>query len=434
MGCSLSAEPLVSVYAVDCKTGEVLIDQHSDLSLTPASCLKIVTTGAAFQVLGKDHRFETRLEYEGVIDENHTLHGNVYIRGGGDPCLGSDRIAGVLPWKEQVGAWASAIINSGIKKVEGKIIGDASRWELALAVPSWSWEDLGNYYGAGACALSFHENSYTVFFEPGAEVDTPAKLLRTDPPVEMLTIHNEVKTGPKGSGDRACIYGSEFSFSQSIRGTIPAAVKEFPIKGSIPDPAAYTAKLLEQELESRGITVEQQAIAPLQRPTLLLETISPDVEEIIHWTNQKSINLYAEHLLKAMGENAGKEGSTASGIKAVIDFWSSQGIDLDGVHMVDGSGLSRQNLITTQQLVHILMKMKKSASFPSFFESLPSREGGIRAKSGSMKLVRGYAGYVGDIAFALLINQCPDTKWMQDKTHSLFSELTALSQRLEKIQ
>ncbi len=431
IGCSLSADPLVSIYAVDCHTGKVLIDQNSDVSMTPASCLKVLTTGAALELLGKDHRFETRLEYEGTID-NHILHGNIAIRGGGDPCLGSDRIAGVLSWKEQLSAWADAVVAAGITTVEGKVIGDASRWELALAVPSWTWEDVGNYYGAGACALSFHENFYTLFFEPGIQVGDPAPITRTDPPVATLVLQNEVKTGPQGSGDQACIYGSEFSLLQCIRGTIPAAVKEFSIKGSIPDPTAYTAELLQQELEDRGVVILNKEIAAQQR-SLLIETRSPTVEEIAHWTNQKSINLYAEHLLKGMGEVYCKEGSTASGIKALTDFWDSQGIDLKGAHLVDGSGLSRQNLLTTKQLVRVLTKMKKSPSFPSFLDSLPPREGGIRAKSGSMKLVRGYAGYAGEIAFALLINQCPDSKWMQEKVQSLFSKLITLSEQPQAI-
>ena len=155
---------LVSIYAVHMDTGEVFQDQNSDLSLIPASCLKIATTAAALQILGADYRFETHLEYDGRIEQK-TLQGNLYIRGGGDPCLGSDRISGSLSWDNQIAAWADAIQKLGIHKITGKVIGDADGWEEALAVPSWTWEDLGNYYGAGACALSFHENAYSLFFQ-----------------------------------------------------------------------------------------------------------------------------------------------------------------------------------------------------------------------------------------------------------------------------
>ena len=138
----------VSVYAVRCDPHEVLIEQNSDTSVIPASCMKMVTTAAALHLLDPESRFVTLLEYDGYIDEEKTLHGNLYIRGGGDPCLGSDRIAGVLSWAKQIEVWKDAVKELGIRKIEGNVIGDASKWEKALAVPSWTWEDLGNYYGA----------------------------------------------------------------------------------------------------------------------------------------------------------------------------------------------------------------------------------------------------------------------------------------------
>lgn len=419
----------VSIYAVQSDTGEVFIDKNSDLSLMPSSCIKIVTTAAALHLLGADDRFETQLQYDGFIDSAKTLHGNLYIRGGGDPCLGSDRLSGVLPWKKQIEAWTDTIQNLGIQKIKGKVIGDSTKWEKALAVPSWNWEDLGNYYGAGACALSFHENCYSLFFRPGSHVGENASILRTDPPLPTLTLLNEVKTGPKGSGDRACIYGSEFSLIQFIRGTIPAAVNEFAIKGAIPDPDTFTADLLAKQLQEKGISIEQQEIAEKSKRISFHTTYSPTIGEIVYWTNQESINLYAEHLLKKMGEVMYHEGSTASGIKAVTNFWNSQNIDLEGFNMVDGSGLSRKNLITTKQLVGMLLKIKKSNFFPVFFESLPQKEGSIRAKSGSMSLVKGYVGYAGNIAFAILVNQCLNPQMMNEKINIFLSNLNQLNKK-----
>lgn len=410
---------IVSVYAVRSATGEVLADQNSNLSLMPASCLKIATTAAALHLLGADHRFETELEYDGFIDQAKTLHGNLYIRGGGDPCLGSDR---ALPWKKQLETWVEAIQKLGIRKIEGKVIGDATKWETALAVPSWTWEDLGNYYGAGACALSFHENCYSLFFKPGARVGDPATIVRAEPPLPTLTFQNEVKTGPEGSGDGACIYGSEFSSIQFVRGTIPAGVKEFAIKGAIPDPATTCAELLTKQLQKKNISIGEQELTPQGARVAFHTTYSPTVGEIVHWTNQESINLYAEHLCKKIGEAAHRDGSTAAGIKAITAFWNSQNIDLGGFNLVDGSGLSRKNLITTKQLVRMLLTMKRSHFFPIFFESLP-QEGLAKAKSGSMSLIRGCVGFTGDVAFAILINQCPNRQMMDEKIDSILSQI-----------
>jgi len=416
---------IVSVYAVCSSTGKVLMDRNSELSLVPASCMKIVTTGAALHILGADNRFETHLEYDGSIDRKKTLCGNVYIRGGGDPCLGSDGISGASSWKKQIEVWADAIQKLGIQKIKGKVIGDATKWEKALAVPSWSWEDLGNYYGAGACALSFHENSYSLFFRPGDSVGENASILRTDPPLLNLKFQNEVKTGAVGSGDQACIYGSEFSSMQFVRGTIPAAVNEFSIRGAIPDPATYCADLLAKELQERGISIEEQSIEWSEKRTVFQSTYSPTIKEIVHWANQKSNNLYAEHLLKKMGEVVYKEGSTASGIKAVMAFWSSQKIDLAGFNMVDGSGLSRKNMATTKQLVEMLLKIKKTDFFPIFLASLPQKEF-ARAKSGSMSLIKGFVGYSGNVAFAILINHCSSHQVIKEKVDTFFAELKTI--------
>jgi PBP4 family serine-type D-alanyl-D-alanine carboxypeptidase len=418
----------VAVYAIDSHTGKVLFEKNSDLSLVPCSCMKVVTAAAALHILGAKSRFETHLEYSGTIDSAKILHGNLYIRGGGDPCLGSDRIPGTLSWKRQIEAWADAVQEIGIYGIEGQVIGDATRWEKALAVPSWSWEDLGNYYGAGACALSFHENCYSLVFRPSDKVGEPASILRTDPPIPMSVLQNEVKTGPAGSGDSAWIFGSEFSPLQFIRGTIPAAVSEFTIRGAIPDPATYAAALLSLELQARGIWTKSREMPQGERVSFHV-TKSPTVGEIVYWTLQKSINLYAEHLLKKMGEVVYNEGSTDAGVKAVTDFWQTQKIDLSGFHMVDGSGNSRKNLVTATQLVQILLKMKESPLFSLFFDSLTEPQGSVRAKHGSMSLNKGWAGYAGDIVFAILVNQCTNPKVMNEKLGSFLLSLDQFNKK-----
>lgn len=428
-GSGLSAldHATIGIYAVQCRTGDVYIDKNSDLSLFPGSCMKIATTAAALKLLGENHRFETHLEYDGYIDSEKTLHGNLYIKGGGDPCLGSDRISSSLSWERQVESWANAIQQLGIQRIEGKVIGDATKWEKALAVPSWNWEDLGNYYGAGACALTFHENSYTLFFKPGNSIGEEASIVRTVPSLPALQFHNEVKTGPEGSGDRACIYGCEFFPVQFVRGTIPMGVQEFAIRGAIPDPAAWCAELLAKELQNRGIAIEQHQLSHQGLRTSFHTTYSPTIKEIVYWTNQKSINLYAEHLLKKIGEAIGNDGSTASGVKAVTAFWESHDIDLSGMKMADASGLSRQNLVTAKQLAWMLAKIKKMDYFPLFFESLPQQEGLIRAKSGSMSGIKGYAGYCGDIAFAIIINNHLNHQIISEKVKMYFEELNRLN-------
>ncbi|MCE5316673.1 MAG: D-alanyl-D-alanine carboxypeptidase/D-alanyl-D-alanine-endopeptidase [Parachlamydia sp.] len=396
----------VSIYAVDMESGKVLCDENSQKNMNPGSTLKVVTTATALQILGPEYRFQTALEYDGSIDAG-IMKGNLYIRGGGDPCLGIDA-------KKQIEEWVSAVQKLGIHTIEGNVIGDANRWESALAAPGWLWEDLGNYYGAGACALTFHENRYRLFFKPGSKVGDEAVILRLEPDIAGLQLVNEVKTGPVGSGDCACIYGSEYSPLQIVRGTIPAGVAEFSIKGAIPDPARFCAAQLANSLQGKGIAIQHDNMAFGNRITFH-STLSPPLKEIVFWTNQKSHNLYAEHLLKKMGEATYGEGSTLGGIQAVKSFWQAQKIDLDG--LADGSGVSRKNLITARQLVAILLKMKDSEIF---LKSLPEEAPGIRAKSGSMTGLVAYAGYAGQVAFAILINNSLDRQHAQEGVERLW--------------
>lgn len=414
---------VIGAYAVDAKSGKVLLDEKSHVSLIPASCMKVVCTAAALHLLDSKSHFRTDLEYDGAIDPSGVLHGHLFIHGGGDPCLGSDRVAPALSWEKQLDDWVAAVKKAGIQAIEGEVFGDASQWETALAAPSWTWEDLGNYYGAGACALSFHENAYSLIFAPGNKVGEPASILRTEPPLPQLSLHNEVKTGPEGSGDCACIYGCEFSMQQYARGTIPAGVSEFTLKGALPDPCALCADLFRQALQKQGVTVLHQPLPRQTQRTVFYSTFSPSVGDIVHWINRESINLYAEHLLKKMGEVIDKEGSTQAGIRAVTTFLRDQNVDLSGFNMADGSGLSRKNLVTAKQLVAVLLKMRDSPLFSLFLDSLPERGQGIRAKSGTMSQVNALSGYVGDIAFAILINHSLDPAKSKEAIQSRLDHL-----------
>jgi D-alanyl-D-alanine carboxypeptidase/D-alanyl-D-alanine-endopeptidase (penicillin-binding protein 4) len=398
----------VSAYAVDMRSGEIVLDQNSHKSLAPASCMKLVTTAAALHILGPDFRFQTDLEYDGNIDEHGVLYGNLYIHGKGDPCLGSERIAPSLNWREQAEAWAEAIAKLGIRTIQGNVIGDATEWEQALAVPSWNWEDLGNYYGAGACALSFHENAYTLTFKPGNQRGAKTSLVGTEPPLWGVTLQNEVTTGAVGSGDQACIYGAEFTPLQTVRGTIPAGVETFSIRGAIPNPPEFCARALVEALQSRGISVKENSYRVTSKRVIFHSTFSPALKEIVFETNHTSHNLYAEHLLKKIGERVLKEGSTQAGCAAVAAFLKEKQIDLTGFYMADGSGLSRKNMITAKQFVSLLTMMKRSDRFAEYLHSLPELGSNTRAKDGSMAFIKAYAGYAGDIAFAVIVNQCQD--------------------------
>ncbi len=421
---SLSAAPIdhaiSSAVVIDSNTGKTLLNRLGQVSLSPASTLKIITTAAALHLLGPDTCFETFLEYDGSLDKKGVLHGNVYIRGGGDPCLGSGRAQGSLPWRQQLAVWAEALQKAGIRSIEGGIVGDASAWPSPLrVVPSWTFEDVGNAYGAAPCALSFRENSYELQFAPGTELGAQVEIIQIEPPLPSLKPTAEVTRGPAGSGDCTWIYGSELGRKQIMLGTVPAQNGPFMVRGAINDPEWAVSTLFEGHLQEGGLPVLNKSLPRLAQRTHVHTTKSPPVKEIVYWANQKSINLYAEHLLRHMGN-----GSPDKGVLAVKAFLESLGVDTEGLHMADGSGLSYKNCVTANQLAILLFKMKSSPHFDAFFASLPEREQGIRGKTGFISLVYNYAGYAGDKTFAILINSCPHTQAAKASISEFLSQLT----------
>lgn len=420
------------VSVLKAKTGDLVTSYNSHLSLTPASTLKVVTTAAALDILGKDFRYQTHLEYDGVLDTiTGTLKGNIYIRGGGDPSLGSElfRQKGDTLITDK---WAMLLKQKGILSVEGAVIGDASVFEDEMIPSTWIWADIGNYFGAGASGLTFMDNKYTVYYRSGAAAGDTTYITKIWPSIPGLVVSNYVRAG--GSGDNAFIYGAPYSFMRYVTGTIPTGKTNYEVDGSIPDPPLFCAQVLEGALKREGITVSSNATTIRQQKTdgtfkrskrtLLHTHHSPTLEQIVYYTNLKSNNLFAEHLLKTIGWKKTGFGTDSAGKNAVINYWSSKGVKTDGLFISDGSGLSRSNAITPYQLTAMLRVVWQSPWQQAFYSSMPvagrsgslsslcvgtCAENNLRAKSGYITRARGYAGFVKsrkgeELAFAVLAN------------------------------
>lgn len=364
---------------------------------------KIPLSAAALAALGPDHRFTTELSYEGTIDNEGILLGDVWIRGGGDPTLSMDALA----------EWEAALKKQGVQKIDGKLRVDASRLESALASPYWYFEDLGNYYGAGPSALTINENTYRITFQPGAKEGDPATILKTDPVIPDLMVNNEVTTGPAGSGDQVYIFGAEYSPIQHYRGTVPIDRPELTVKAAIPDPAQFCAKTFSAKIQpSQGIEI---VTSPPTNPQIpLCRKESMPVKDIVNAMNLYSVNLYAEHLLKAIGSGKGRQGRIG-----LEQFLKNLGIPSQ---VRDGSGLARTNLITPRGFAALLREIRTNPVYQPIYESFP--EAGktgtlrafpllanavLRAKTGSMSNIGNLGGYIRlpsgkEYAFCLFCN------------------------------
>jgi D-alanyl-D-alanine carboxypeptidase/D-alanyl-D-alanine-endopeptidase (penicillin-binding protein 4) len=390
-----------SICVLNAETGAVVYAKNENIGLASASTLKTITAATAYHLLGKDFVWETSLGYNGTISSNGTLNGDVIITGAGDPSLGSDRYDQTRP-ELILKKWTEAIARSGIKTITGSIIADDRLFGTQTMPGGWTWQDMGNYYGAGPSSLTWRENQFDLFFKPASRVGEPAELLRTEPQMGYLKIVNEVLTGAPGSGDNVYAYSAPYSTVIYLRGTYGIDLKKV-IAASVPDPAYDLAYHLLNRLKQSGITVGKAAVTAreltlnnqlFQSPSKIIDVhTSPNLDKVVYWFNQKSINLFGEHLIKTIAWKEGKEISTPNGVKVLKDFWAKKaGIDPDAMNVYDGSGLSPSDRITTLAMAQVLQTIKKESWFSGFYESLPVYND-MKMKSGSISDVIAYTGY-----------------------------------------
>jgi serine-type D-Ala-D-Ala carboxypeptidase/endopeptidase (penicillin-binding protein 4) len=314
--------------------------------MIPASTLKIVTTAAALRQLGNNYKFKTRIAYTGKLNkESGVLDGDVLIIGGGDPTLQSEQFNSSS--KLITDQWAQIIKDAGIKDIKGKIIGDASVWDHKVP-GNWIWGDIGNYFGAVPCGLSFIDNQFKLVFTTKAE-GSNASISEIQPEFlkEKLKIENTVKA--KGTSDEAYVFGDPLGYNKHVSGFLPPNKSGFEVKASLPDPAYVCAEYLFRSLKQIGVNCNSKQVVSnyvKQDSLVQLTTIhthySPSLEKIVQVTNNTSNNLFAETLIMALGN-----GNIYAGFESVKKYLSTQKLDTGEINLTDGSGLSRANLIST---------------------------------------------------------------------------------------
>ncbi|WP_426580897.1 D-alanyl-D-alanine carboxypeptidase/D-alanyl-D-alanine endopeptidase [Mucilaginibacter sp. R-33] len=405
----------VSLTVLDAKTGEQVFGGNPNVGLATASTLKTITSITAFNILGPDFQYQTKLGYTGEIGADGTLTGDIIIKGAGDPTLGSWRYEQTQEG-HVLALLADALRKVGIKKVNGRIIGDDSIFGTQSIPEGWIWQDIGNYYGAGTSGLCWRENQFDIKLRTGA-VGSPVGISRTVPLMPYLAFKSELTNGSAGSGDNAYAFLPVGSKVIYLRGTYAIDQDKKSISAALPD-AAYDAALrLNDMLRSLGIIIgnEPESATTLSAKNLPLPIIaknlatisSPTLSKIVYWLNQKSINLYAEQLLKTIAWKQDRKPTTANGVDEVQKFWAAKGIDTRSMNIYDGSGLSPGDRVTTLTLARILQSAKKESWFADFYTSLPVYND-MKMKSGSINNVLCYAGYQTkngrELCFSIMVN------------------------------
>lgn len=425
----LAARASIGIHVVSLTTGKPLYARNENRFFLPASNMKLFTTALALEKLGPDYRFETRLMEE--------PSGDVALVGAGDPSMSGrvypyQRDAAPAPPLKAIEELADQAVAAGLSRVRGDIVGDDRLYPWAPFPPNWSQSDAAGESGAPVSALSVADNFITVTVAPGATPGALAALSLT-PPLEYFAIDNRVATIAGKGEARIRVSRVPGARQLLLEGTIPAGAASATVNVAVDDPALYAACALYDALTRRGVSIDGQPVArhrsaseayePPQGKTLATR-LSPPASELIQMTDKVSENLHAELLLREVGRIEHKSGSLDNGLAAMSAFLAGIGASASESRMDDGSGLSRNALVTPRLVTRLLSYMYASKWRDTWVAMLPvgGQDGTlsrrlccvsdavlIHAKTGTLNRAIALSGYAhsktrGWLAFSILLN------------------------------
>ncbi|MHB8853015.1 MAG: D-alanyl-D-alanine carboxypeptidase/D-alanyl-D-alanine endopeptidase [Ignavibacteriaceae bacterium] len=409
------------------ETGEYFYKRNEDKLFLPASNLKLFTTAAGLTLLGSEYKYKTNVYMNGKIDGS-VLKGDLVIQGRGDPTISGRFYDGNI--YKVFDDWADSLSKLGVDEITGNIIGDDNSFDEVGLGAGWSWDYESEWFAAPSSAISFNDNVVNVYVTVNKENHLPQ--VSIEPVTKYIIILNKVSTVPADSITSINVYRDMGTNVVTVYGTIKQNSDTVKTFVTVNNPTQYAMVVLKDVLKRKGITIDGYPIdvddisLPLDysKMTKLFTQYSPPLKEIIKVINKNSENFFAEQLLKTIGLETKNFGSSENGISSENKLFREMGINPEGMNIVDGSGLSRLDLVTPRQIVTLLSYMYKSKYFIPFYNSLPiagvdgtlgnrmqnsKAQGNIRAKTGFLEGVRSLSGYAytGDhepVAFSIIVN------------------------------
>jgi D-alanyl-D-alanine carboxypeptidase/D-alanyl-D-alanine-endopeptidase (penicillin-binding protein 4) len=408
--------------------GDELFRYHADTLVMPASNMKLVTLAVAADRLGWDFTFETAVVSTGTLDAEGVLHGDLVLRGSGDPSLG----VGDTHAEPILDRWAQTLFDQGIRRIDGRLIGDDQVITGTGLGAGWSWDYLSAGYAAPVGGLQVNENAAQVTMTPSQTVGQPATVVLT-PPESGLTVVGSVTTAPAGSAVTVSLDRTRGDTVVRATGSIPVG-PEVVRYAAVDRPALYASRMFASALSRRGISVRDGIVtarelagplSPDPAETVRVRYQSPPLRELAVTMMKNSSNLYAETLLATLGRTPGQPAAFDRGRAAILEQLTTWDLRADAVVVADGSGLSRYDYVTADTIVSVLSRMYQDARHKDpWLASLPvagvdgtmrerfkgsAAAGQVRAKTGTISNVRALSGYVpaagGEwLVFSMIVN------------------------------
>lgn len=464
-------QAMVGIKVASLDTGRVLFESNANKLLRPASNMKLYTVAAAIDRLTPDYHFVTSVYARARPDSAGIVRGDLTIYGRGDPSIAARFNSG--NYFKGIDDLAARIVAAGVKRVEGDLVGDESYFTGPQYGSGWNWDDLTWWYGAEVSALTANDNALDLFVKPGMQAGAPA-VITTGPPDPLLKIINKVTTAPNGTKRDLTVYRALASDELEISGSIALDDPGYTGGVGISQPALLFVYLLRASLAQRGVIVggKTRTLAashfggvsfdPVQTnsltqltnipggpPVEIAQMQSPPLSMIAAQTLKPSQNLYTELILRTLGKvvtpppasvnpgsttgatttpslNAGRTSEEA-GIEVVRAFLTEAGVMASPLALNDGSGLSRNDMITAEASLQLLTYMHRHRYATAFRDALPIAgvdgtlrnrmkgtvaENNLRAKTGTLSSASSLSGYVTtaageELVFSIMVNNYP---------------------------
>ncbi len=412
----------VGVEAVSCASGDVIYSKNPGALLNPASNLKVLTSAVALDLLGPAYVFRTSVLHDGKFEEG-VVHGNLYIRGEGDPQLVYEGL-----WKLVKNLQAR-----GLRRIEGDVVADDTYFDTVRLIPDWdraSRDDEAFAYDATLGALSVNFNTVAVYIRPGEQVGDPVRLT-LETPTEYVQVSSSATTGPRRSRTTLKFArgktGKDFE-TLELSGRLPLGTRGVRYYRTVRKPARFALAVFSEFMRHEGIAIGGRLRVGRvpEGAEVILHHYSEPLGILVRYMNKLSSNFIAEQVLKTLGaEVFGEPGTTEKGLRVLRDYLAREGLPWEDSILLNGSGLSEHARVSAHQLAALLCHVWQDARIrPDFMASLSiagvdgtlrrrmratAAEGLVRAKTGSVRNVFGLSGFIPlnaqeVVGFAFLVN------------------------------
>lgn len=425
----------VKICSLD--SGATIFARNADKLLKPASNAKIYTAALALDRLGPEFRIRTSCYAGAAPDSNGVIHGDLIVYGRGDPSFSARFNDG--DYNKALQPLLDAIAKAGVTHIEGDLVGDDSYFSGPPYGADWTWDDLENYYGAPASALTLQDNVIDLEFKPGNRAGAPCQIV-TLPETSYVIFSNLTQTGIASAPDegRFRLYiplGGNVAY---VWGQLAANAATHTESIPVNNPALWFVTMLKAGLAQRGIVVSgtprsvnwidrQSSPLDLSHLAQVASVESRPLSEIVKWTLKPSENLYAQLLLLQVGAQTrlkAPHDTEEEGLIELRRFLAEAGINENSVLLEEGSGLSRGALVTPSASAQLLTFMARHRAKDAFLDALPiagvdgtlrnrfkgtAAAGNVRAKTGSLQYVDTLSGYLTNkagkkLVFSIMLN------------------------------